>query len=65
MESWLGKKLSILVEDGRRFEGTFECVDTDANVVLSEATEERLGKTRILGWIMIPGSATVSVHIDL
>ena len=35
----LGTKFRVTIADGRAFEGIFECVDADCNVILSKAVE--------------------------
>eukprot|EP00727_Mastigamoeba_balamuthi_P007457 m51a1_g3331 hypothetical protein (89) ;mRNA; r:373336-373602 len=41
VQAMLGKTLRITVHDGRKFTGTFMCVDAELNVVLGGTTETR------------------------
>jgi small nuclear ribonucleoprotein (snRNP)-like protein len=63
MDAWLGKRLRMTITDGRVFEGIFECVDRDSNVVLADAIETRGSDSRNLGLIMVPGSHTTSILV--
>jgi len=53
-----------LKDDDRVFTGKFMVVDRQCNVVLDETTEEREGRTRNVGLIMIPGNNIKTAEVD-
>ncbi|KAH0835963.1 LSM domain-containing protein 1 [Fonsecaea pedrosoi] len=42
LESLLGKTFNVTVLDGRLFSGTFQCTDSDSNIILSNSFEYRM-----------------------
>ncbi|KAJ1995595.1 hypothetical protein EDC05_000833 [Coemansia umbellata] len=53
--SYLNYKMQILCKDGRKFTGTFRCVDSKRNIILFNTNELRKGNERHVGMIMVPG----------
>ncbi|RYG65784.1 hypothetical protein EON64_11210 [archaeon] len=35
----IGTQLRVLISDGRLIQGEFQCIDSDMNIILNEATE--------------------------
>jgi small nuclear ribonucleoprotein (snRNP)-like protein len=78
VESLLGERIKCTLDDGRSVTGTFLCVDRLTNIILTNATEERMVystdysdtkdekiiATRSLSQVMIPGERLEMLEVD-
>lgn len=78
VQSLLGERLKCTLDDGRSVTGTFVCVDRLTNLILTNATEERMVysadysdtkdekilATRRLSQVMIPGERLKMLEVD-
>lgn len=65
LEKSVGKRVSLLLKDGRVLEGRLEGFDEYMNMVLEETTEVIVGgETRRLGAVILRGSNVVSISVS-
>ena len=78
VQSLLGERVKCTLDDGRTVTGTFLCVDRLTNLILTNATEERMVSsadysdtkqekiiaTRKLSQVMIPGDRLEALEVD-
>ncbi|CBQ73852.1 conserved hypothetical protein [Sporisorium reilianum SRZ2] len=67
--NFVGRTSIVHIPDGRAFCGTFVCVDSGKNIILSNTDETRItpeGRTssRNVGMVMIPGDHVVKVEVQ-
>lgn len=64
LEKSVGRRVSLLLKDGRILEGRLEGSDEYMNMVLEETTETATdGETRRLGSVILRGSNVVSISV--
>lgn len=39
MQLLIGRQMRVLITDGRLIQGEFQCIDSDMNIILNDATE--------------------------
>lgn len=65
LEKSVGKRVSLLLKDGRVLEGKLEGFDEYMNMVLEETTEVIVdGEARRLGAVILRGSNVVSISVS-
>ena len=71
-DEFVGRDCIIHISDGRAFQGTFICVDSDINVILANTDEISYltgssgqdKTTRNVGMVMVPGNHIVRVEVQ-
>lgn len=66
---FVGRLSIVHIPDGRAFCGTFTCVDSGKNIILTNTEEMRLSpegrtSTRNVGMVMIPGDCVVKLEVQ-
>eukprot|EP01112_Ceratiomyxa_fruticulosa_P002836 TRINITY_DN1308_c0_g1_i2.p1 TRINITY_DN1308_c0_g1~~TRINITY_DN1308_c0_g1_i2.p1 ORF type:complete len:119 (+),score=28.90 TRINITY_DN1308_c0_g1_i2:166-522(+) len=72
VRSFMGKRIKVVISDGRIITGKFYCFDQQGNILVSEAEEEKpkkevtgvLGANRLLGIALIPFKFVLECFID-
>ncbi|KAI3485920.1 hypothetical protein L1887_50574 [Cichorium endivia] len=67
--NFVGRTSIVHIPDGRAFCGTFLCVDSGSNIILSDTDELRLTSSggtssRNVGMVMIPGNCVVKIEVQ-
>ncbi|XP_026847013.1 N-alpha-acetyltransferase 38, NatC auxiliary subunit-like [Drosophila persimilis] len=66
LQKWLGRRMRIVLTDGRILIGVFSCTDQHVNIVLTKCREYLVqgGQGRALRTVMVQGKHIVNICLD-